>query len=63
MRMKFRCTWCPIRFDTVRGLLEHAATHEAGRARHGGPTVIAPSRAQRTPRSATHRPAGKETTS
>ena len=30
MYIRIRCTKCRIRFDTVRELLDHVATHESG---------------------------------
>jgi hypothetical protein len=32
MYIRIRCTKCRIRFDSIRELLEHVATHDAGRA-------------------------------
>jgi hypothetical protein len=31
MFIRIRCTKCRIRFDAVRELLDHVATHEVGR--------------------------------
>ena len=40
MYIRIRCTKCRIRFDTVRELLDHVATHELGRASGTGAAAV-----------------------
>ena len=44
MYIRIRCTKCRIRFDTVRELLDHVATHEVGPG-SGSDAAVLPARA------------------